>query len=256
MPSLFYVPAQLALALSLAASTAGDGLPSPAPAFQTAIPSSQATFASQSLVGPFRFSEGIWLRALKENLSDDDANGYSRRIFKTSGGRFYVPVAEERREILVARWNTALAGRMARTFAQANARRIGAALHRPATAGDLYVAHVFGPEAAIDFITLAETKPGEAAADHMPELAQAAPNLFYERNGPLTLAHVYKRLTGALGARPRGIATPPKSARRALLGLKPTLLEQVQRASGPRLIVSEATTWQPQVSAARRPPLQ
>ena len=253
MSSLLEVPAQLALALSLAAATVGDdgkGALHPA----GAAPSSQAALAPQPLEGPFRFGEGIWLRALKEALPDKDAHGYWGRIFKTSGGRYYVPAAAERRQILQARWDAALAARVARAFAERNAQVMSSALRRPATAGDLYIAHVFGPEAATSFIRLAHAKPDEAAAKHMPELAQAAPALLSPGGVPLTLAQLYQRLTESLKERPRGFGSMAGKragdpSRQALRALKPTVGETVQRLAASRVAVSDRAAWRPEISA-------
>jgi hypothetical protein len=210
-------------------------------------------------MGPFRFGERMWLRALKETPPDQDANDYSGSIFKTSGGRYYVPAAAERRRILTARRDAALAGRVARAFALSNAQRLGFALRRPPSAGELYIAHVFGPEAAINFIQLAEAKPDDAAAKHVPELAQAAPSLLNAHGTPLTLAQVYKQLTDRLPRRPSDVGSKPSEpaqehSSRRLLYLKPTLGETIYRAAVLSALRSQAVAWRAAVSGAKSPP--
>jgi hypothetical protein len=255
LSSLLEVPAQLALALSLAASAAGDDRQGALNTAEAAAPASHVALVPQPLEGPFRFSEGSWLRALKEGLPDKDAQVYSGRIFKTSGGRYYVPAAAERGQILEARWDAALAARVARAFAERNARVLRAALRRPASAGDLYIAHVFGPEAAMSFIRLVLAKPDEAAAKHMPELAQAAPALLSAGGAPLSLAQLYKRLTDPLKEWSRGVGSTAQkgaahSLRQASRDLKPTVADTVQRAAASRVAVSQAAAWRPEISAA------
>jgi hypothetical protein len=255
LSSLLDVPAQLALVLSLAASSAGNDPPSAPPPPQTAVVAAQAHFDFHSLEGPFRFSEGIWLRALREGLPAGEGQAdYSGRIFKTSSGRFYVPSAAERRRILDARLNAALAKRVAETFAQNNALRMRAALRRRPTAGDLYIAHVFGPEAAISFIELVDAKPQEIAARQMPELAQSAPGLLYDAGAPLTLAQVYKRLTNPMRkyARSAGVmaAMHAQAKREDSLPLKPTLAEASQSAATSTSARPATLAWRAEVSLA------
>jgi hypothetical protein len=255
LSSLLEVPAQLALALSLAASAAGDDQGALHMA-GAAAPSAHVALVPEPLEGPLRFSEGIWLRALKEGPPDRDAQDYSGRIFKTSGGRYYVPAATERRQILEARWDAALAARVARAFAERNARALRAGLRRPATAGDLYIAHLFGPEAALSFIKLALAKPYEAAAKHMPELAAAAPALLSAGGSPLTLAQLYERLTDPLKERSRAVGSlagksAGRSSRHALPDLKPAVGETVQRMAASPVAASEAAAWRPEISAAK-----
>jgi hypothetical protein len=254
LSSLLDVPAQLALVLSLAASTVANDPPS-APA-ASEVAASQVALVAQPLVGPFRFGEGMWLRALKESPPVQDAPDYSGSIFRTSGGRYYVPAASERRRILNARGDAALASRVARAFARSNARALRFALRRAPSAGELYIAHIFGPEAAINFIQLAEAKPGASAARHVPELARAAPGLLVAHGAPLTLAQVYKRLTDPLRQHPRNVGSMPgapasEPASGAWLYLKPTLGEQEYRAAMLAALRSQAVAWRAAVGNAK-----
>jgi hypothetical protein len=251
LSSLLDVPAQLALALTLAASGRGNGIPtSPPPLERVAIASTQTLLDPQPLEGPYRFSESSWLRALREDLPAGEGR-YSGRIFKTSGGRYYVPVAAERRQILEARANVALAGGAAEAFATDNAARMRVALHRAATGGDLYIAHVFGPEAAIAFIQLADARPNELATKQVSGLAQSAPELIATDGSPLTLAQLYKRLTEPVRkyARSAGAQAALQARAReqaAALDLKPTIAE----ATRPGVAPAETLAWRAEVSAS------
>jgi hypothetical protein len=237
LSSLFDVPAQLALVLSLAASTAGHELPA-APAAEATAPA--AIIATpETLEGPLRFGERTWLRALKEAPAEADAESYALRIFITSGGRFYIPTADERRRILEARHDSALAEALARAFAQSNARRMYAVLGRAPTAGDLYVAHVLGPEAAIALVTAAAGTPDDGVAKTFPELASALPELSGATS--MTVGQFYRRLSGALHEPPRLVA----------IGLKPTMADAPRpHLADSRGAGTEAIAWQTEVSAA------
>jgi hypothetical protein len=229
LSSLFEVPAQLALVLTLAASGPGEGTrAAPPPVDMAAAAPTQVLLDLRQLEGPYRFSESNWLRALREDLPAVAAlPAYSGRIFKTSSGRYYVPAAIERRPILAARANADLAARAAQAFAAHNASRLRIALRRPATAGDLYIAHVFGPEAAIAFIRQAEATPNDPAARQAPDLVPSEPEL-ESGTPPLTLAQLYNRLTDPLRKFSHGTAAqaalrPREQA--AALDLKPTIAE-------------------------------
>ena len=227
---------------------------------RVASPASQAALVPQPLVGPFRFGEGMWLRALKESPPDQDAHDYSGSIFKTSGGRYYVPAAAERRRILKARRDAALARRVARAFAQSNARALGVALRRPPSAGELYIAHVFGPEAAINFIQLAEAKPRrrrrQARARARPGRARAPQRAWRAPHARASLQAVDRSAAAAPEqCRLHGRGAPAsKPASGALLYLKPTLGEPVYRAAIVTALRSQAVAWRAAVSAAKSAP--
>jgi hypothetical protein len=163
------------------------------------------------LEGPYRFSEGCWLRALKEDLLGD-AHGYAASIFRTSSGRYYVPRQNERHQILNARHDEALAARAARAFANANARILSASLNRAPTAGELYMAHLFGPEAAAGLIARTRSSPGEPVAKYAPELARTAKGLFGTSAASFTLAELYAKLTVQLTRAEAEAFSPQRSS--------------------------------------------
>jgi hypothetical protein len=242
--SLLDVPAQLALVLYLAAATVA-GEPATAPIASPPAPAAAAApLVARPLAGPLRFSETIWLKALKDGAGASETPNYAAAIFQTSGGRYYVPVEAERVRILAARDSAELAGRVAHALAQSNARHLAVALRRVPTPGDLYLAHVFGPEAAAEFIELVTAKPHADAAKHLPELAQDAPALLSIGRTPLTLAQVYIRLTAALRQRPPEFAALAGGGVPVRLTLKPTVME----TSAP--VPAESERWLAEVSAA------
>ena len=210
MSSLFEVPAQLAMLLSLAASTATTD-PTAAVA-EVAAPAADIATISQPLEGPLRFSDHTWMRALHENGKEADAHG--ARVFVTSGGRYYVPPPSDRGRVLATRNDAEFAARIAWAAATRNAGRMHAALHRAPTAGDLYIAHVFGAEMAISLLDTAARDPDAAFDKRFLELAGTSA-LGAEIKGPITVGQFYRRLSGALHEPPRLIA----------IGLRPTLAD-------------------------------
>jgi hypothetical protein len=239
LSSLFDVPAQLAMLLSLAASTAATE-PSAGVA-ALAAPPADVAIVSEPLEGPLRFGERAWLRALHENAKEAETIG--ARVFVTSGGRYYMPSPNDRGRILAARTDTEVAARVARAGAERNAARMRAALHRSPTAGDLYIAHVFGAATAISLLKAAGGAPDAALTKRFPELAGSVAELSGDgANAPITGGQFYRRLSGALHEPPRLVA----------IGLRPTVADApredlaAERGEGAKTIA-----WQAQVNVAK-----
>ncbi len=242
LSSLLDVPAQLALALSLAAATAANEPPR-APSAAPTPPASVAMLVAEPPQGPYRFSEGNWLRALKEDLPKD-GRGYAQSIFRTSGGRYYVPRGVERMQILAGREDEELAGRAARAFARSNARVLRASLRRVPTAGELYIAHLFGPETAASLIAHVRAHPNDVAAKQGPELAAAARDIAGRGTGAtLTLGQLYARLTAPF-------AQGPGAARVAAPASPPGLADMLQHGAAWGALRTRAVVWQTEISAA------
>lgn len=235
LSSLFEIPAQLAMLLSLAASTAGrDALVEASKAFPATAPE-----LVEPTEGPLRFTERGWMRALYENQAQ--ADGLGARIFLTSAGRYYVPVASDRRRILETRQNAEIASRVTSAAAVRDAARIRNALKRAPAAADLYVAHVLGPETAISLIKEVGRAPDAPLKESFPMLA-ALPEIRQGNGAPPTVAQFYLRLGAALGEPPRLVA----------IGLRPPAVdpEPGHRNAEPPARDS-IVAWQAKVDIAR-----
>ena len=235
MSSLFDVPAQLAMLLSLAASSAA---PEPTAPVLDAVAPADVMPLSEVLEGPLRLGERSWLRALHENPAEVEAIG--GRVFVTSGGRYYVPTAAARNRILEARADPAIATRVARAAAGHNAALMHAALRRKPTAGDLYIAHVFGPDAAISVLKAAGEAPEAELQTRFPTLAASAAETEAALQAPVTVGQFYRRLAGAVTEPPRLVA----------IGLRPTLAEAPSRSAEPEA-GAKAIDWQAEVNVAK-----
>ncbi|MFA6139749.1 MAG: hypothetical protein WC684_03420 [Hyphomicrobium sp.] len=234
MSSLFDVPAQLAMLLSLAASSAAPG--PTAAVLVTVVPADVMPLA-EPLEGPLRLGERSWLRALHEDPAEAEA--IAGRVFVTSGGRYYVPTAADRNRILEARADPAIATRVARAAAERNAARMHAVLHQRLTAGDLYIAHVFGAEAAISLLTAAGEAPEAELQKRFPALAASTAGIEPGLSAPVTVGQFYRRLAGAVSEPPRLVA----------IGLRPTLAEEPRRIAVPE--ESATVDWQANVNVAK-----
>jgi hypothetical protein len=147
---------------------------------------------TSSATGLFQFTEGTWLRMLER---------YGERHgVKTS--------ALSREQSLSLRTDPDLSSRMAAELARENAGLLQQRLGRPATSGELYIAHFLGPEDASRLIEAAQTGVQTSAARLFPTAAAANPEVFgLDRATPLTPSELYANLVASRGT-PASSATP------------------------------------------------
>jgi hypothetical protein len=133
--------------------------------------------------GPFRYTEKRWLAALKASgVAPDDA----RRIFTTSAGASYVPVAAERRRILALRHDIAVAGQVAYLQARANALALRPLIGRTPTIAELHAAHLLGAAGAARLVQGAAGSPSGPATAILQEVAGECPELLAHGGHALT----------------------------------------------------------------------
>lgn len=204
MSPYFEVPAQLFMVLSLALSPAG-GEASGAPSQPTPLKLRHvdAATAAGAAAGPMRFTADTWLRAFKQAPVAERLAALQARIFKTTSGRHYVPVASERADILQLRNDRPLAEVVAASYAKSNAVFLRASLARAVTIGDLALAHFLGPERAASIL-----KPAApvARAEDAPPKNQSPGRRLKGALVPPQVGPAVPRLQGrmALGAPPNG----------------------------------------------------
>jgi hypothetical protein len=236
LSSLFDVPAQLAMLLSLAVSTAATEPPRNVREVAALVVAT--TPLVEPLKGSFNFGERAWLRALHENAEVAETIG--ARVFVTSGGRYYLPAPADRPRVLAARADDDFAARVAYRAAVRNAAAMRTALHRPPTAGDLYIAHIFGASAAVEFIQAVDEAPDAALDQRFPTLIGSAAAIMNESKDTVTVAQFYKRLSGVLREPPRLIAIG--------LDLKPRGAQR--KDAGSAAVDTTEMAWQAKVDVA------
>lgn len=210
MSSVVEVPAGLALAIVLALSPAAPvGAPPAAPA-------GPALRVAARVPADFGFSDEAWLAAVLAYGREANLGEASRRIFRTSAGKLYVPVQEERLRILALRRNTAVAARIAAAMARSSAAELAAALGRPIAPADVYAAHAFGREAAKKLLLAAGREPERRAAEIMPAAAQSHPELFFSGLRPRSVAAVRRLISRAFDEALQGSRRGAPSAEAAL----------------------------------------
>jgi hypothetical protein len=188
--------------LSLAVSTGATDLPRSGR--EVAAPAGVTAPIAEPLEGSFRFGERAWLRALHENAEVAETIG--ARVFVTSGGRYYLPAPADQPRVAAARTDDEFAARIAYSAAVRNAAVMRLALHRSPTAGDLYIAHVFGAPTAIELIAAVDEAPDAALEQRFPTLIGSVAAMATEGKDAFTVAQFYRRLSGAVREPPRLVA--------------------------------------------------
>ena len=98
-----------------------------------------------------------------------------------------------------------MAGELATDHASYLRGRMG----RDPTAGELYAAHVLGPQGSARLIEAVQRSPQQAASTLFPEAAAANHPIFYRDGRPASVTEVYANLTrGATAAAPAAPQQP------------------------------------------------
>lgn len=141
-----------------------------------------AKASTSSAAGLFQFTSGTWL---------DTVGRY--------GARHGVDASSMTRDQLLAlRNDPALSARMGAELTAENGRILEARLGRPATAGELYMAHFLGPSDAMKLVQAARSGQDAPASALLPQAASANQSVFNDKQGnALTAAGLYEKLTGS-----------------------------------------------------------
>ncbi|HML12296.1 MAG TPA: transglycosylase SLT domain-containing protein [Xanthobacteraceae bacterium] len=162
--------------------------------------------SKSSATGLFQFIDQTWLATVKQSGASLGYGRYANAIVRTSAGRYVVPNASMRRQVMNLRYDPSANAVMAGAFTKANATRLTNALGRAPSDGELYIAHVLGQSGAAKLITTAENAPSANAAHLFPHAARANRSIFFDKQGGArSSADVYRALVAQHDATP----TPP-----------------------------------------------
>jgi hypothetical protein len=165
-----------------------------------------AKSSKSSATGLFQFIDQTWLATMKQSGANLGYGRYASAITRTSSGRYVVHNAAARRQIMNLRYDPTTNAVMAGAFTQQNAARLGRALGRAPTDGELYIAHFLGQGGAVKLITTAQNAPQASAANLFPQAARANQSIFFNKGGGArSAADVY----AVLVAKHDGTAMPP-----------------------------------------------
>ncbi len=189
------MPAQVALALSLASSHTGadyDYLVKTArseSSFQA-----EAKAPTSSAQGLFQFIEETWIRTIKDEGDRYGLGKYAGMITKTQAGRYIVDSPADRATILALRKNPKVSAMMAGAYAKRNADYVAGEIGRQPTSDELYIAHFLGPADAAKMIAYRDRQPFLSAPDMFPAAAKANRTIFFSDAGARSIGQVYDLL--------------------------------------------------------------
>ncbi len=165
---------------------------------------------TSSAAGLFQFVDQTWLATLKRHGSKYGYARYADLIGQGSDGRYYVSGAEARQAVMDLRLDPHAAALMAGELATDHASYLRGRMGRDPTAGELYAAHVLGPQGSARLIEAVQRSPGLPASQLFPEAAAANHPIFYRDGRPASVTQVYDTLTRGANA-PVPAAAPPTS---------------------------------------------
>jgi hypothetical protein len=150
---------------------------------------------SSSAAGLFQFVDQTWLSTLKQHGAKYGYARYAELIHQGADGRYYVPGAEARAAVMDLRLDPHAAALMAGELASDHAAYLRGRVGREPTAGELYVAHVLGPQGSARLIEAVRQTPAANAAAMFPEAAGANRGIFYKAGRAASVSQVYADLT-------------------------------------------------------------
>ncbi|MCE1236911.1 MAG: hypothetical protein LWW93_11210 [Hyphomicrobiales bacterium] len=152
--------------------------------------------SGSSAKGLFQFVDQTWFELVRREGPSVGLERFADKITTDGKGGWTVADPVDRAKILALRTDPLVSAVMAGKFTQDNARRLGDALGRTPSDGELYAAHVLGAAGATRLFRLASSEPNGAAAVSFPKAAAANPGLFYEAGGRArTNADLFAKLT-------------------------------------------------------------
>lgn len=155
----------------------------------------EAKAANSSATGLFQFIEQTWLGLVKRQGPQLGLADAANSIQQDRTGRYVVPEADARQQILALRKDPTLSARLAGVFTSENKASLKDALGRDPSGGELYIAHFMGAGGARELIAQAAGNPEKSAAGIFPEAASANRPIFFDGKGRArSVREVYARL--------------------------------------------------------------
>ena len=206
--SIVDLPAQIALALSLASSSTGADYHYLVNTARTESSfQAEAKAPTSSAQGLFQFIEETWIRTIKDEGPRLGLEKYAAWISKSAAGRYQVDTPEHRAALLKLRNDPKVSAMMAAAYARQNEEFVRSAIGRRPTSDELYIAHFLGPADAVKLINYRDSQPSLSAPDLFPAAAKANRPIFFGDSGARSVGQVYD----LLAARQHGGGTAASS---------------------------------------------
>jgi hypothetical protein len=166
-------------------------------------PSAKAGTSSAS--GLYQFIDQTWLTEISQHGAEYGLQKEAAAVTIDGSGHASVSDPAMRQEILSLKNDPKAAAEMAAAFTKDNQQSLQQSVGGKIGSTELYLAHFLGAGGAAKFLNALHTSPNTAAADVMPQAADANDAVFYKADGTArSLAEVYNRFaakfTGSTGA--------------------------------------------------------
>jgi hypothetical protein len=168
---------------------------------------------TSSAAGLFQFVDQTWLGTLKQHGAKYGYARYAQLIQQGSDGRFHVDGAEARRTVMDLRLDAHAASLMAGELASDHASYLRGRMGREPTSGELYAAHVLGPQGSARLIDAVRASPGVTAASLFPDAAASNRGLFYHDGRAVSAGELYANLTRTPAAGAPAVSAPAAAPR-------------------------------------------
>lgn len=163
-------------------------------------PNAKASTSSAS--GLFQFIKSTWLKMVKDHGAEYGFTNEASAITEKNG-QLHVADPAMRQKILNLRHDPVLSSAMAAEFTKLNKDHLDASVGGNIGSTELYMAHFLGAGGASKFLNKLHAAPNAAAADFLPDAAEANPNVFYSKTGrALSLKEIYNRFSAKFDDKP------------------------------------------------------
>jgi hypothetical protein len=178
-----------------------------------------------SAAGLFQFTGATWLRMMHDHGAKYGHGDLAKQLKLAPNGAITAPDKEAETRILGMRQDDRLSALFAAEYAKANSARLESVTGHKATAAELHLAHLLGPNGAVRFLKAHEDNEKQAAAKVVPAAARQNPGLFFARGGrsAKSVAAVYQKIQERLDIPLRQVSALESEQLRPALGLSDNL---------------------------------
>ncbi len=185
---------------------------------------------TSSAAGLFQFIDQTWLGMLKNSGAKHGYGAFAAQIVKGGDGKYHVPDADVRKQVLGLRYNPDANAVMAAEMTAGHAAYLKGRIGRDPSQGELYAAHFLGPDGAADLIQASNNRPHATAAALFPAAARSNHGIFYHHGRALNVAEVMSNLKTVGGAAPMPLPdeTPGQDTGEFLMARLDTRMNQLR----------------------------
>lgn len=170
---------------------------------------SNAKAATSSARGLFQFTSQTWLSTLDKHGASHGLAWAAEAINRDDRGRFSVPDAGLRDQILALRNNPAISSAMAASLTADNRAYMEPRIGRSAEPVDLYLAHFLGSAGAVNFLSAMSADPSQPGAALLPDAAASNQSIFYGAGGRMrSLSEIRDMFSAKLDSESQDFSSP------------------------------------------------